>query len=73
MAIYKRGNTYWFEFRFMNKRIRMSSRTRNATIARQAEAAERARRVRGEHFKRDIDEVRKLIVNLLTSGKAASL
>lgn len=67
--IYKRGNTWWFEFRFMNERIRMSSRSRNPTIARQAEATERARRARGRLLRSDIDEVPKLIVDLLTPAK----
>jgi len=49
MAIYKRGGVYWFEFVYDEERVRMSSHSGNAQVARDAEAAERLRRVRGEH------------------------
>jgi len=41
MAIYKRGNTYWFEFTFEGQRIRRSTKTKNAKVARDIEAAHR--------------------------------
>jgi integrase len=47
--IFKRGKTYWFEFRFNNQRVRMSTHQGNGQVARDAEAAERMRLVKGEH------------------------
>src|ERR1700745_2503610 len=47
--IFKRGKVYWFEFRFDGERVRRSTHKGNAEIARDAEAAERMRRVKGEH------------------------
>jgi hypothetical protein len=46
MAVYKRGNTWWYKFRFANREIRESAKTRSKTLAKQAEqkAAARARR-----------------------------
>ena len=47
--IYKRGGTWWFEFRYNNQRVRESTHQGNARIARDAEAAFRLRLVKGEH------------------------
>jgi integrase len=49
MAIFRRGGVWWYEFRFDNQRVRESTHQSNANVARQAEAADRLRRVRGEH------------------------
>ena len=48
MAIYKRGDVYWYEFVFKGERIRDSSHTGNKEAARQIEAAHRVRLARGE-------------------------
>jgi len=48
MAIYKRGDTYWYEFRFNGERIQESSQTGNKEAARQIEAAHRVRLAKGE-------------------------
>jgi integrase len=48
MAIYKRGDTYWYEFVFNSERIRASAQTGNKEVARQIEAAHRLRLARGE-------------------------
>ncbi len=37
MAIFLRGNTYWYEFTFAGKRIRESSKSSRKTIAKEAE------------------------------------
>jgi integrase len=37
MAVFKRGETYWYEFIFAGKRIRESARTRSKTVAKEAE------------------------------------
>jgi integrase len=48
MAIYKRGDTYWYEFQFNGERIQESSQTGNKEAARQIEAAHRVRLAKGE-------------------------
>jgi integrase len=48
MAIYKRGETYWYEFQFNGERIQQSAQTGNKDAARQIEAAHRVRLAKGE-------------------------
>ena len=48
MAIYKRGDTYWYEFQFNGERIQQSAQTGNKDAARQIEAAHRVRLAKGE-------------------------
>ena len=50
MSVYKKGKKgiYWYEFLFRAKRIRQSTRQRNANLARQMEAAHRAALLKGE-------------------------
>jgi integrase len=48
MAIYKRGDTYWYEFQFNGERIQESAQTRNKEAARKIEAAHRVRLALGE-------------------------
>jgi len=48
MAIYKRGETYWYEFQFNGERIQESAQTANKDAARQIEAAHRVRLAKGE-------------------------
>jgi integrase len=48
MAIYKRGDTYWYEFRFNGERIQQSAQTSNKEAARQIESAHRVRLAKGE-------------------------
>jgi integrase len=48
MAIYKRGNTYWFEFIFEGRRIRRSAKTRSRKAAREIESAYRVKLAKGE-------------------------
>jgi hypothetical protein len=45
MAIYKRGDTYWYwyQFQFNGERIQESAKTSNKDAARQIEAAHRVR------------------------------
>ncbi len=43
MAIYKRGDTYWYEFRFNGQRIQESAQTKNKEAARVIESAHRVR------------------------------
>src|ERR1035438_530459 len=48
MSLYKRGDTYWYEFQFNDERIRQSAQTANKDAARQIEAAHRVRLAKGE-------------------------
>jgi integrase len=41
VSVYKRGETYWFKFRFEGQVIRESAKTNSKTIAREAERARR--------------------------------
>jgi len=41
MSVYKRGQTYWYEFVFNGSRIRESTKTNSKAIAREAERARR--------------------------------
>jgi integrase len=46
MAIFKRGNVYWYHFWFNGKHIQASSKVGNPRVARQMEAAHRVRLVK---------------------------
>jgi integrase len=48
MAVYKRGDTYWYEFQFNGERIQESAQTSNKEVAKQIEAAHRVRLAKGE-------------------------
>jgi len=48
MAIYKRGQIYWYKFTFNGEAIRESTRQKNQHTARQMEAAHRASLAKGE-------------------------
>ncbi len=48
MAIYKRGDTYWFEFLYKGRRVRQSTKQTNQRVARQLEAAFKTRLAKGE-------------------------
>ena len=39
MALYKRGDVYWYEFRFKGERVQKSAHTGNKDAARQIESA----------------------------------
>ena len=48
MAIYKRGDSYWFEFIFEGRRIRRPAKTGSRKAAREIEAAYRTKLAKGE-------------------------
>jgi integrase len=48
LSLYKRGATYWYEFRFNGERIQESAKTANKEAARQIESAHRIRLAKGE-------------------------
>jgi hypothetical protein len=41
MSLYKRGDVWWYEFRFNSQAVRESARTNSKTVAREAERARR--------------------------------
>ena len=41
MAVYQRGNVYWYKFKFGNRLIRESAKTHLKTLAREAERQRR--------------------------------
>jgi integrase len=41
MAVYKRGEFYWYEFIFMGRRVRESAKTASKTVAKEAESSHR--------------------------------
>src|SRR5580700_6870953 len=48
MSLYKRGDVYWYEFRFNGTRVQESAHTGNKDAARQIESAHRVRLAKGE-------------------------
>ena len=48
MAVYKRGNTYWYEFIFEGRRIRASAKTGNKRTAEQIESAKKTQLAKRE-------------------------
>jgi hypothetical protein len=48
MAVYKRGNTWWYEFVFNGKRVRDSTKQSNKRVATDIEAAKRTQLAKGE-------------------------
>lgn len=48
MALYKRGDVYWFKFKFDGVTIRKSTKTSNQRAAREIEAAYRVKLAKGE-------------------------
>lgn len=48
MAIYKRGNKYWYHFVFNNQHVQSSTKQGNPRVARQMEAAHRTRLAKAE-------------------------
>src|SRR6478735_3710702 len=53
MAIYKRGDIYWYKFMWNGKSIRESTKQTNDKVARQMEAAHRTSLAKGEVGIRD--------------------
>ncbi len=48
MSVYKRGNTYWYEFVFEGRRVRASTKQGNKNVARNIESAHRTALAKGE-------------------------
>jgi hypothetical protein len=48
MAVYKRGNVWWYKFSFNGEAIRESTKQTNKRVAEQIEAAHKTRLAKGE-------------------------
>ena len=57
MSIYKRGNTYWYEFVFEGRRVRASTKQGNKNVARNIESAHRTRLAKGEAGIKDKSQI----------------
>jgi integrase len=53
MAVYKRGNTWWYKFNWRGEKLYESARTHNKQLARQIEAARKTALAKGEVGIRD--------------------
>src|SRR2546427_5803732 len=58
MAVYKRGQIWWYEFTFCGQRIRESSRSASKMLAQAAERARRRQLEEGIHGLRKRTQVR---------------
>lgn len=71
MGVYKRGNTYWYEFTFSGRRIRESAKTHSKTIAKKAE--QKRRRELEESFSGIAEDNRSLRVQSVSQATASYL
>jgi integrase len=58
MALFRRGDTWWYEFLFARQRVRESAKTTSKTIAKQAEKIRRRELERGFNGVEDVREDR---------------
>lgn len=58
MALFKRGDTWWYEFLFARQRVRESAKTTSKTVAKQAEQNRRRELERGFNGVEDVREDR---------------
>lgn len=58
MALFRRGDTWWYEFLFARRRVRESAKTTSKTVAKQAEQNRRRELERGFNGITDVREVR---------------
>ena len=58
MALFKRGDTWWYEFLFARRRVRESAKTTSKTVARLAEQNRRRELERGFNGVADVREER---------------
>jgi integrase len=67
MAVYKRGDTWWYSFRFANRRIQESAKTQSKTLAKQAE--ENRRKGLEEGYNGLVDDERSRRLMTVTEAK----
>src|SRR5947209_584701 len=58
MALFKRGDTWWYEFLFARRRVRESAKTTSKTVAKQAEQNRRRELERGFNGVEDVRDER---------------
>src|SRR5580692_2751338 len=58
MALFRRGDTWWYEFLFARQRVRESAKTTSKTVAKQAEQNRRRELERGFNGVEDVREDR---------------
>src|SRR5271154_4464871 len=58
MALFRRGNIWWYEFLFARRRVRESAKTTSKTVAKQAEQNRRRELERGFNGVEDVREER---------------
>ena len=58
MALFKRGNTWWYEFLFARRRVRESAKTTSKTVAKLAEQNRRRELERGFNGVEDVRDER---------------
>src|SRR6516165_6806277 len=77
MAIYKRGDVYWYKFMWNGRHIRESAKTGNPRTARQIESARKTELAKGEVGIKDrppaptFDEFSKRFLKWIATEKAA--
>jgi hypothetical protein len=50
MSVYRRGDVWWYKFRFAGQVIRESSKSESKTFAKEVLPAQRTRRILQPHF-----------------------
>jgi integrase len=68
MALYKRGDIWWYEFQFAQRHIRESAKTTSKTVAKQAEQNRRRELERGFNGVTDVREDRVRSVKEIATG-----
>jgi hypothetical protein len=72
MSLFKRGNVWWYEFWFANRRVRKSSKTGSKTLAKAAEQQRRPELERGFNNLEDAREDRVRTVREIAQDYLAS-
>jgi integrase len=68
MALFKRGDVWWYEFLFAQKRVRESAKTSSKTVAKQAEQNRRRELERGFNGVEDVRDHRVRSVKEIAAG-----
>ena len=71
MALFKRGEVWWYEFLFARRRVRESAKTSSKTVAKQAEKNRRRELERGFNGVDDNREDRVRSIKEMEIGRAS--
>src|SRR6266571_5353700 len=69
MSVYRRGETYWYEFWFANRRIRESVKTKSKTVAKEAEKKRRRELEEGYNGMATEDRSRRVLTFSQAAGR----